>query len=61
MNVDSVLTVTSFQIARAKAAEAEESGKSETKDMMYPLLTGFSNGAALGDVRQRVAGAVASQ
>ncbi|XP_073951558.1 very long chain fatty acid elongase 7-like [Choristoneura fumiferana] len=47
--------------AKAKVAEAEETGKLETKDMMYPLLNGFSNGAALGDVRQRVAGAVASQ
>lgn len=63
MNVNGVLTVILFQIARAKGkvAGAEDTGKSETKDMMYPLLNGFSNGAALGDVRQRVAGAVASQ
>ncbi|XP_063532517.1 very long chain fatty acid elongase 7 [Cydia strobilella] len=45
----------------AKAKVAAEAAKSESKDMMYPLLNGFSNGAALGDVRQRVAGAVAAQ
>ncbi|CAH3817629.1 unnamed protein product [Pieris brassicae] len=47
---------------RAKAAEnliAET--KSDSKDRGLPLLNGFSNGSTLGDVRQRVAGAVASQ
>lgn len=33
----------------------------ETKERMLPLLNGFGNGSALGDVRQRMAGAVASQ
>ncbi|GBP25757.1 Elongation of very long chain fatty acids protein AAEL008004 [Eumeta japonica] len=46
------------RLANAKAhVEAEET----EKEMKLPLLNGFSNGAALNDVRQRVAGAVAAQ
>lgn len=57
---------TFFQIAKAKVkaeaeAKAEMQEKSESKEMKLPLLNGFSNGSALSDVRQRVAGAVASQ
>ncbi|KAJ8732828.1 hypothetical protein PYW07_015427 [Mythimna separata] len=40
---------------------SKETIDSETKDRMLPLLNGFGNGSALGDVRQRMAGAVASQ
>lgn len=45
---------------RSKSKEIEVESKVESKDRMY-LLNGFSNGSALGDVRQRMAGAVASQ
>lgn len=49
-----------FQMAKAKAKVEDEPDKSES--MKLPLgLTGFSNGSALSDVRQRVAGAVATQ
>lgn len=47
-------------MAKAKAKVEDEPDKSES--MKLPLgLTGFSNGSALSDVRQRVAGAVATQ
>lgn len=46
---------------QAKALESKEEFRSEPKEMKLPLLNGFSNGSTLGDVRQRVAGAVASQ
>ncbi|XP_011550767.3 elongation of very long chain fatty acids protein [Plutella xylostella] len=53
--------------ARVKAAAEEKERlerqeiRSEPKEMKLPLLNGFGNGSALGDVRQRVAGAVATQ
>nr|QMX41530.1 very long chain fatty acid elongation protein ELO5 [Dioryctria abietella] len=47
--------------AKAKVKVEADGAKSESKERKLPLLNGFSNGAALGDVRQRVAGAVASQ
>lgn len=50
-----------LQKAKAKAKAEEEKARFEGKEMKLPLLNGFSNGAALGDVRQRVAGAVATQ
>lgn len=55
-----------LQIAKAKVkveaeAKSEKIEKSESKEMKLPLLNGFSNGSTLSDVRQRVAGAVASQ
>lgn len=46
---------------KAKVKVEAEALKSDTKERMLPLLNGFSNGSALGDVRQRMAGAVASQ
>lgn len=50
------------QSIKAKAKK-EELSKHEydSKEMKLPLLNGFSNCSALGDVRQRMAGAVASQ
>ncbi|OWR46146.1 hypothetical protein KGM_215920 [Danaus plexippus plexippus] len=48
------------KVKRSKSKEIEVESKVESKDRMY-LLNGFSNGSALGDVRQRMAGAVASQ
>ncbi|KAG7299734.1 hypothetical protein JYU34_016736 [Plutella xylostella] len=53
--------------ARVKAAAEEKERlerqeiRSEPKEMKLPLLNGFGNGSTLGDVRQRVAGAVATQ
>lgn len=44
-----------------KETKDSETKESEMKDRMLPLLNGFGNGSALGDVRQRMAGAVASQ
>ena len=44
-----------------KETKDTETKDVETKDRMLPLLNGFGNGSALGDVRQRMAGAVASQ
>lgn len=50
-----------LQRNKASVKVEADSIKSETKDRMLPLLNGFGNGSALGDVRQRMAGAVASQ
>lgn len=50
-----------LQKENAKIKAETESVKMETKERMLPLLNGFGNGSALGDVRQRMAGAVASQ
>ncbi|KAI5645315.1 GNS1/SUR4 family domain-containing protein [Phthorimaea operculella] len=47
--------------AAQKVKVEDEPIKSETKELKLPLLNGFSNGSALSDVRQRMAGAVASQ
>ncbi|XP_004931946.1 elongation of very long chain fatty acids protein AAEL008004 [Bombyx mandarina] len=47
--------------AKSMMKVEDEPVKYETKEMKLPLLNGFSNGSALGDVRQRMAGAVASQ
>ncbi|KOB64211.1 Elongation of very long chain fatty acids protein [Operophtera brumata] len=44
---------------RVKAKLEDEAVKPES--MKRPLLNGFSNGSALNDVHQRVAGAVATQ
>lgn len=41
--------------------EVESSKVDEPKERKLSILNGFSNGSALGDVRQRMAGAVASQ
>ncbi|CAH2260860.1 jg21189 [Pararge aegeria aegeria] len=38
-----------------------ESSKVEPKERKLSILNGFSNSSGLGDVRQRMAGAVASQ
>lgn len=46
-------------MAKSIAKVEDEAVKSES--MKLPLLNGFSNGSALNDVRQRVAGAVATQ
>lgn len=46
---------------KAKEKVEVESSKVEPKERKLSILNGFSNGSALGDVRQRVAGAVASQ
>lgn len=55
-------------IKKAKSLKANEKVEVESSKMDYeskerklPLLNGFSNGSALGDVRQRMASAVASQ
>ncbi|CAG9560577.1 unnamed protein product [Danaus chrysippus] len=48
------------KVKRSKSKEIEVESKVESKDSLY-LLNGFSNGSALSDVRQRMAGAVASQ
>ncbi|RVE40635.1 hypothetical protein evm_014715 [Chilo suppressalis] len=46
---------------KMKVKVEDDAAKTEPKEMKLPLLNGFSNGSALGDVRQRMAGAVASQ
>ncbi|XP_050343136.1 elongation of very long chain fatty acids protein AAEL008004 [Nymphalis io] len=55
-------------IKKAKSLKSKQRAELESSKMDYeskerklPLLNGFSNGSALGDVRQRMAGAVASQ
>lgn len=50
-----------LQKAKSTVKVEVESAKPEPKEMKLPLLNGFSNGSALSDVRQRMAGAVASQ
>ncbi|XP_059052317.1 elongation of very long chain fatty acids protein AAEL008004 [Achroia grisella] len=47
--------------AKAKIKVEADAAKLDNKERKLPLLNGFSNGSTLGDVRQRVAGAVASQ
>ncbi|KAG6446375.1 elongation of very long chain fatty acids protein isoform X1 [Manduca sexta] len=46
---------------KAKVKVEADGIKAETKETKLSLLNGFSNGSALSDVRQRMAGAVASQ
>lgn len=58
------LTIKYFcsQSMKAKEkVEVESSKVDEPKERKLSILNGFSNGSALGDVRQRMAGAVASQ
>lgn len=47
--------------AKRKAEVELSKHEHETKERKSSLLNGFGNGSGLGDVRQRMAGAVASQ